>query len=69
MIFFKRLRKKKQPPEGFYSFEQVKTMVAEALNIGYNDGKRAGIEISKQAATKVIKEALWQENSLNEKRK
>lgn len=52
--------------------EVVKKLIADAsvngYNMGYNDGKHDGIEISKQAAIKGLKESLWQQNQ-HEKKK
>lgn len=41
-----------------YNYEQLKN----AYSLGYNDGKRDGLAIAREQATKSLKEILWQQN-------
>ena len=45
------------PPKG-YTREQL----ANAYRLGYNDGRRDGLSVAREQATKSLKEILWQQN-------
>lgn len=50
--------------DGTYTYEQLEN----AYSIGYNDGKRDGLSIARQQATKSLKEILsWQNQNKNQK--
>ena len=42
--------------------------VEKAYILGYNDGKRDGLTIARQQATKSLKEILWQQNNQTPKK-
>jgi len=46
-----------------YSKEQLEN----AYLLGYNDGKRDGLSVARQQATKSLKEILWQQNNQRKK--
>lgn len=46
-----------------FTLEQVEN----AYKLGYTDGKRDGLTIAREQATKSLKEILWEQN--NQKRK
>lgn len=46
----------------------VQKLIDESYALGYNDGKQAGVEISKQAAIKSLKEAIWHQNQHEQKK-
>jgi flagellar biosynthesis/type III secretory pathway protein FliH len=48
------------PVEG-YTREQLE----QAYTLGYNDGKRDGLTIAREQATKSLKEILWHQNKDN----
>lgn len=41
-----------------YTHEQLE----RAYELGYNDGRRDGLAIARQQATKSLKEILWEQN-------
>lgn len=43
---------------GFYTREQME----KVYYLGYNDGKRDGLNIARVQATNSLKEILWQQN-------
>jgi hypothetical protein len=45
-------------PEREYSREQLEKVYI----LGYNDGKRDGLSIAREQATKSLKEIVWQQN-------
>lgn len=45
-----------------YTHESVKKLVNDAYAIGYNDGRRDGLDIARKSAIKTMKEILWQQN-------
>lgn len=40
----------------------TRQQVEKAYVLGYNDGKRDGLAIAREQATKSLKEILWQQN-------
>lgn len=48
-----------------YSYEELE----KAYKLGYNDGKRDGLSVARQQATKSLKEILWQQNNQKKKSK
>ncbi len=46
-----------------FSREEVIDIVAQAKTVAYNDGKRDGLNIAREQATKSLKEILWQQNT------
>lgn len=40
----------------------TRDQLEKAFILGYNDGKRDGLTIARQQATKSLKEILWQQN-------
>lgn len=46
--------------------EEVETytrkQMEQAYKLGYNDGKRDGLTVAREQATKSLKEILWQQN-------
>lgn len=65
--------RRKQPQDiehrEYYTREEVERFVRTAHNVGYNDGKRDGLNIAREAATKSLKEVLWQQNQNHSKPK
>jgi hypothetical protein len=51
--------------EGTYTYEQLEN----AYILGYNDGKRDGLSIARQQATKSLKEILSWQNQNNSQKK
>lgn len=49
------------PQQDTYTYEQV----VNAYTAGYNDGKRDGIAVARELATKSLKEILWQQSRTN----
>lgn len=45
-----------------FSRDEVARLVTEARTVAYNDGKRDGLSIAREQATKSLKEILWQQN-------
>lgn len=52
-----------------YTRAEVERFVRTAHDVGYNDGKRDGLNIARQSAEKALKEALWQQNQNHLKQK
>ena len=48
-----------------YTRRQVELIVDDAVSAAYNDGKRDGLAIAREQATKSLKEILWQQNKQN----
>jgi hypothetical protein len=46
-----------------YTREQME----KVYYLGYNDGKRDGLAIAREQATKSLKEILWQQNQSSQK--
>ena len=63
----KRYGKPEVAPESLsYTYEQLEN----AYKLGYNDGKRDGLSIARQQATKSLKEILsWQNENQQSKKK
>lgn len=40
----------------------TRDQLENAYKLGYNDGKRDGLSIAREQATKSLKEILWQQN-------
>lgn len=40
-------------------------IVERAYNLGYNDGRRDGLAIAREQATKALGEILWEQNQEN----
>lgn len=57
-------------PEAKLNQEQPETYTREqlekAFQLGYNDGRRDGLAIAREQATKSLKEILWQSNDMAE---
>lgn len=53
-----RSKRKSKPVQISFTEEQLKT----AYQLGYNDGRRDGLAIAREQATKSLKEILWQQN-------
>lgn len=47
--------------EQMYTYEQL----VNVYKLAYNDGKRDGLAIARDQATKSLKEILWQQNKQN----
>lgn len=47
-----------KPPVEAYTREQLE----KAFLLGYTDGKRDGLTVAREQATKSLKEILWQQN-------
>jgi hypothetical protein len=47
-----------KPPVESYTQEQLE----KAFMLGYTDGKRDGLTVAREQATKSLKEILWQQN-------
>lgn len=45
-----------------YTHDQVIKIAEDFGKVRYNDGKRDGIAIAREQATKSLKEILWQQN-------
>lgn len=45
-------------PETYYTREQLEN----AYRLGYTDGRKDGLTIAREQATKSLKEILWQQN-------
>lgn len=56
-LLWKKLRSTEVVVEG-YSEEQVET----AYKLGYNDGRKDGLTVAREQATKSLKEILWAQN-------
>lgn len=56
--WYYKLRPEKEPLPNFkYTREQME----KAYNLGYNDGRRDGIAIARDQATKSLQELLWRQ--------
>lgn len=44
------------------TYRDIGKQLDTAYNVGYNDGKRDGLTIARDQATKSLKEILWQQN-------
>lgn len=62
--FIRRNRKISFSDEVTYTRDSVE----KAYLLGYNDGKRDGLTIARQQATKSLKEILWQQNNQTPKK-
>lgn len=51
--------------EKTFTYKQLKN----AYLLGYNDGKRDGLTVAREQATKSLKEILWQQNKTTTKQK
>ena len=45
-----------------YTRDEVINLLAETRRVAYNDGKRDGLSVAREQATKSLKEILWQQN-------
>lgn len=59
--WFRRKRKVSHNIKGLYTREQLENV----YKLGYNDGKRDGLAIAREQASKSLKEILWQQNQKN----
>lgn len=66
--WLKRRRLPEVTPE-LYTREEVLRAMERAKAIGYNDGKRDGLTVAREQATKSLKEILWQQNQNQSKTK
>ncbi len=65
--WFKTRRVQSDPTEvkETWSRDEVLAVVEEARLLAYNDGKRDGLTIAREQASKSLKEILWQQNQQN----
>lgn len=63
MTLPKWLTRRRRPlvPDHF-TRERVKEMLDDAYQVGYTDGKREGIALSRQLAENQLRSILWQQN-------
>ena len=59
---FHRSKDPKPKPQNIYNSAVVSKLVNDAYNIGYNDGKRDGLTIARQQATKSLQSILKAQN-------
>lgn len=45
-----------------YTQEELGILLENAYKVGYTDGRRDGLAIAREQATKSLKEILWQQN-------
>lgn len=62
---FKHFKRDEQSNDSF-TREQLEKAQRLGYDIGYNDGKRDGLAIAREQATKSLKEILWQQNKPNQ---
>lgn len=55
-------RKKKLDIPSYMKDTYTMQQMESAYRLGYNDGKRDGLNIAREQATKSLKEILWQQN-------
>ena len=51
-----------------YTYAEAWEIAQEYGDIRYNDGKRDGLAIAREQATKSLKEILWQQNQHQQKK-
>lgn len=71
LIHWWKTRRSELPKEQFhetFTREEVIVLLDETRQVAYNDGKRDGLNIAREQATKSLKEILWQQNQ-NQSRK
>lgn len=72
LIHWWKTRKGELPKEQFqetFTREEVIVLLDETRQVAYNDGKRDGLNIAREQATKSLKEILWQQNQNQSKTK
>lgn len=46
-----------------FTDEEIKKMLDDAYQVGYNDGRKDGIAVSRKIATDTLKEVIWQQTN------
>jgi hypothetical protein len=62
-----KLRKRVNTYESDFGGPITREQVENAYLLGYNDGRKDGLTIAREQATKSLKEILWQQNKKSQK--